>query len=453
MSLTRRQTVLKPFMLGILIVGPIIGLNIGMPPVARGQDSMKDDHAPPMSGAALFADVERYSELGTHQTATEGDVATSRWIADELKKAGYETELQAWTLRQFMLSQSTLAVAGRSIECFPFWFPKPTGTGTLASPLTAPLAALPKPEEGGTLDGRIAFADGSFMTARHWSSGINGIVRHAADLGAVGLIMVVPNASGEISAINARDPNHQEPLPIPAVLVAEGSEAELAKAAREGTTASLLIAGEDRKDADAYNIIGTLRRGERWIVVTTPSSGWFTCAGERGAGVAYFLGLARWAAASDSQFSYMFIANSGHELDNIGAHHSLDHRAPPVDEVQCWIHLGASIATRDWKVTDHGPEPLPLVNTVGNLVGTPNLLPVLSKAFEGVEGYQPRSGEPIRGELRHFVNSGYTTFGFFGGHFYFHTPVDTPATTSPELLAPVGAALVRTMGLLEKARF
>lgn len=37
-----------------------------------------------------------------------------------------------------------------------------------------------------------------------------------------------------------------------------------------------------------------------------------------------------------------------------------------------------------------------------------------------------------------------------GGYLYFHTRLDTPETTGPEFLEPVGRALVRTIEQLEE---
>lgn len=399
-----------------------------------------------LAGEALYRDVVKYASFGEHRAGSKGDHDTSQWMEECLRLAGFETKLQTWDLRQFFPAACTLEVDGKGVECFPFWYPKTTGP----SPLRAPLGLLSKDTEAGALAGRLAFVDGSALGAVLWTEGVNPLVERAVDAGAVGLIAVVRNASGEIAAINARDPLHQSPPPIPAVLVSVKSEAFLLDAATRGLEASLVVDGLDEPNAKAHNVVGTLKRGPKWVVVTTPTSGWFECAGERGSGVALFLWLARWAAPRDSDLSYLFLGNSGHELDNMGAHHSLDKYAPPVDEVVCWIHLGASIGTRAWEASGEGFKPLARVNGVGNIVGTPDLVPLLEAAFDGVEGPTPRSGDPVAGELRHFIAAGYRAFGLYGGHHFFHTTQDTPQTTSPELLAPVGAALVHVLETLEE---
>ena len=102
------------------------------------------------------------------------------------------------------------------------------------------------------------------------------------------------------------------------------------------------VRGRDDAEAKSSNVVAKLVRGDKWIVVTTPLSGWFTCAGERGPGVALFLGLARWAAERSGDHSLMFLGNTGHELDQVGAHHTLESNAPSTGDVSMWIHLGAS---------------------------------------------------------------------------------------------------------------
>lgn len=409
--------------------------------------------ADPLSGEALFADVTRYAEMGVHRAGTKGDVDTARWFAETLQDLGYDTHLQPWPLRQFFLEEAALTVAGRSIDCFPFWFPNATTSDGVTGNI------VPLPEDRTELKDAIAFHR---LAETDYKFDVAEVAERAANAGARALVVVIPHPSGEVMAQNAREPYNQKPLPIPAVIAGEKDAEFLSRSAAGKTQATVIIAGEDRPETKAYNVIAELKRGAKWVVVTTPSSGWFQCAGERGPGVALWLGLARWAAAHDSAVSYRFIANSGHELANIGAHRSLE-GAPPPEEVLCWLHLGASIATRAWEriETDWRPlpgqstrrpyefRPLPRVHDQGHLVGAKELLPVLQAAFANVPGYTPRSGEPIRGELRHFVRAGYTAFGMFGGHQFFHTRRDTPQTTAPEFLEPVARALAETLVAVE----
>ena len=395
-----------------------------------------------MSGEALYRDVAKYDGFGVHRTGTPGDRATSKWVAKELEDAGFEVRLDAWQLRQYDLDEASLTVGGERIDCFPFWYPHDTGE----EPLEAVLARLDEGGRSNALRGRIAYTE---MTGFSAGLDLRGAVDRAARAGAIGLIVMVPGPSGEPIAQNAPAPHNQEPHAIPAVIVGQKSARILRLAAAERAKTRLVIRGRDVPDAESSNVIGELRRGEKWIVITTPLSGWFTCAGERGPGVALFLGLARWAAARDGEHSWMFLGNTGHELDQIGAHQTLEDYAPPVEEVSMWIHLGASITARAYAEEGGSFVPLDTLHDAGNLVGSPVLGPLLDEAFADVEGLTPRTTGRVAGELRDFMNAGYTAYGFFGAFHYFHPRLDTGEVTTPALLEAVGAAIVKTLEAID----
>ena len=112
-----------------------------------------------------------------------------------------------------------------------------------------------------------------------------------------------------------------------------------------GDKVTLRLTGRMDEAAEAVNVARRLVRNEEadWSVISTPSSGWFTCAGERGPGIAALLALAEWAHARPDSLHYLFVATSGHELDFLGAR--LFHEAqlaPPPERTQVWLHLSAS---------------------------------------------------------------------------------------------------------------
>ena len=68
--------------------------------------------------------------------------------------------------------------------------------------------------------------------------------------------------------------------------------------AAAGVPATLVVDAESGL-RPAWNLVARLDRGAaRTLIVTTPRSGWFTCAAERGSGVAAWMSLARWLAAA-----------------------------------------------------------------------------------------------------------------------------------------------------------
>ena len=130
-------------------------------------------------------------------------------------------------------------------------------------------------------------------------------------------------------------------------------------------------------------MIARLDRGRRTIMVTTPSSGWFHCAGERGPGIALWLALARWAAQRKSAVSYQFVASSGHELDGVGLREFMRREPPRQADLLCWLHLGAGIATYDYKKTENGLERLGAASPLRKLYSVEQFVPALKEASPG----------------------------------------------------------------------
>jgi hypothetical protein len=74
------------------------------------------------------------------------------------------------------------------------------------------------------------------------------------------------------------------------------------------------------------------------------------------------------------------------------------------------------------------------------------LFSVVSRAFYRVPSLQMLSAKGLdqrQSELATIIATGYRAFGLVGSHHFFHTPQDTPAVTSAQLLAPYGEALRR----------
>lgn len=404
--------------------------------------------ADPLSGASLYADVVKYASYDNHRTASTGDIATSKWLEASLKEAGLETDVKAWTLNQFDLTSSTLIVNGQTIESFPGWYPNTTS-------VTGPIAEY-NTVSTGDLTGKIAYV-GIPDGLNKADAGIVSIVENATAAGAIGLVVVIgagPSDTGLITAFNAKlskiagaPKYNQEPLPIPVVVIGSDNDLKLQVASMAGSTATIRIVGENKVGTTAYNVFGFLRKGtnNKWVVISTPYSGWFKAGGERGPGVALWLGLARWIAKQNQPYNYLFIANSGHELNQMGGQKTMDEMLPGFginkDNVVSWLGLGASIGTRSW--TRHGFDYLPSNTPNPNfyLASIPELAPLVQAAYKDIEGLTLGSGEGTYfGELKDIVARGYKAAGFFGLNYFFHTIMDTEKETSPELLDPIGKA-------------
>ena len=178
-------------------------------------------------------------------------------------------------------------------------------------------------------------------------------------------------------------------------------------------------------------------------MISTPQSGWFTCAAERGPGIALFLALAKWAKEQDRRF--LFVSTSGHELDGIGMRAFLASKAAPkVDDVACWVHLGAGIATWNFdELTGEIKDPKE-VNPRRYLMTNAAMEPLLTPVFADLPGLKPNT-ELKLGETKIILEAGYAGFGFAGRNLYHHTALDKPEMTGPTILEPVAKALVAAL--------
>ena len=218
-----------------------------------------------------------------------------------------------------------------------------------------------------------------------------------------------------------------------------------AAAAQDGALVEFKLNGTDQQDAMANNVVAYQKRGERWMIVSTPQSGWFRSAGERGAGVALLLGLARWMAALDTDHSLLFLSNSGHEIGHMGAFHALNSRhLPKPERTDCWLHLGSSIGTRDFDTENHllvpGAPPDP-----SWLFASQDMIAPLNRAFRGLPHLKPELYNRNHGEIRWILERGYSAFSLMGPQQFFHLRNDGPEAVSGELLEKVGGALAETL--------
>ena len=87
----------------------------------------------PLSGPALYADVVTYAGFGDHRTGTPAEAATTDWLSDQLRTAGYQLERQPFGLPVFDLEDASVEVGGRRLNAFPLWTPQ---AGEAVGPLS-----------------------------------------------------------------------------------------------------------------------------------------------------------------------------------------------------------------------------------------------------------------------------------------------------------------------------
>lgn len=390
------------------------------------------------SGAELFADVSHYSALGHHRTGGKGDQASTAWLSERLAASGYTVSTPGFDLATFEPDRCVVRYDNAVIPGFPAWPVVPTaGTSGVLSDASV----------AGTLTGRIAlvvlpYRPGSAFVVR----GFGTTVLDAQARGAAAILVVTEGPTGEIIALNA----HLERFAwrIPVIQIAGREAGRLRALAARQEMVTVESTGAVLPKVHATNVMGKrpARPGSApgTIVLTTPKSGWFDCAGERGSGIAIFLSLAsrmtRW-----TDRAILVVATSGHELEGLGGEKLLERYAPPPTEVFLWTHVGANIASNDVDLRDGVRRTDAIFERRGILVPTP-LIPVAAAAFAGQPGY----ADPVDimsdravGEVVIYRRDGYhRLIGLVGAHPLHHTVLDVPENvTSAAALEPVGRGL------------
>ncbi|THD61257.1 M28 family peptidase [Phenylobacterium sp.] len=393
------------------------------------------------AGAAdLQATLERYFAFGSKASGGRGDEACGAWLEGELTRAGYACRRQAFEIPFFEARQATLACGEVRASVIPQAVVAPTGPQGLSAPLR--LASLP-----GDLTGSIALV---VLPYKRWIAladpEASRPLAQAIARGAAGAVLVTTGPTGEAIALNVSP--RQPPLQKPVAVLAPKDAAPFLAAAAEGRAASLTLDGRGGRRS-AFNLIAHLdRKAAKTVVVSTPRSGWFGCAAERGSGLAVWLWLARRlaqkTAGAPPDANLEFLATSGHEYQYFGGEEYLAHAAPPPAATRLWVHIGASAAARDWH--ELGPRllPLPSADAQRVLTATADLLPSTRQAFQGIPGLEATylaDKAMAGGELTNVMNAGYgTAIGLYGVHRYFHTAADDLHCVSGELVWPVAAA-------------
>jgi hypothetical protein len=362
--------------------------------------------APPSLGAALYKTVADYSRWPHHRTGTAEGQATVDWFEAALRGRGATTSRWAYDYPRYDW-RASVSVDGQPIETIPLYY---EGVGELATdaPFVRPV----------TLPSNFDKADLGVALQEAKASGLRLAV--FLTFGRFGNQPPRPALIG----VNV-DPD-KPTTGLPTLLV---SGVHLDAMASGAVTASI---SAKRVPDRAENVIGRMGSGDGApLVITTPLTGWFTCAGERGTGIAVALELANQFAA---EMPVVVIATTGHELENYGIRQQL--KAGLGFTPRAVIHIGASLAA-GWFPPGAGSLQL----FPGRLVASNRLMepgsPLAAAASAGGFQIAPRFfGEAV--EWTGHLPAAVPLLSFAGSFPLFHTPQDTPeAATSPALLHTV----------------
>ena len=364
------------------------------------------------TGEHLYQLVQAYSELGDHRTGTPVDQATLAWFTTKLGKRGARVNTVSYQFERYV-AHCRLTADAAEVEALPLYY---EAVGKVSS-------------------SRLHLAELAF-DANLNAPQLNEVVARARMSGAEAAILATSGAGGRLVA-----PNRAPVLGsgFPTVLVPGSALPILRQAAvhleldaRLEPSASATVTGHLGQDAAA-----------RPVVVATPLSGWFRCAGERGTGIAIALQLATELA---KRWPMMVVGTTGHELHYLGLRCFLAAHALHPSAV---IFLGASLATATL-------EPESGATFAASRQGLTTAGEGLAKRLEGAlaPARFPVRSNPAQwlGEAEEWVRLNRPLLSLTNRFPLFHTPQDLPEhATSPEQLEITHTAVHRAAQLfLEK---
>jgi hypothetical protein len=342
--------------------------------------------------------IRAYESQGFHRTGTDVDRLSGDWLSNEVRALRLEPAFEEFSLSRVDPAGGSLVVNGRTIEGLPLFdgaFTGPAGIagvlGTLGSDAPIGLAEMAP----------NAAAAGALGDARRRN-------RHQA------IVAVTRGKRPGFCPSNADD--FLRPFG-PAVLQVSSDEASiLADYARQGATARL-TAHVERTQARAFNVVTTVPGTDRSaapLVVMTPRTGWWSCASERGGGLACWLQILRAARDSKPVRDVLFVASSGHEIGHLGLETFMAHRPGLVSAAKAWIHLGANIGAAQGpgnilQASDDGMEQM--------------MAGAMTDAGLGIDRRLARGAAPL-GEAKNVHHGGGRFISIIGGNDLFHNPAD-----------------------------
>jgi hypothetical protein len=385
--------------------------------------------------AWLQATLERCAGFGAKASGGAGDNACGAWLEETLDGYGYRCRRQPFEAPFFDARRAIIANGGAQAQVIPQAIVVSTGPNGISAPLR-----LAEPNVD--LAGAIAVVE---LPYKRWAALADPqVAQPLADAfrrGAVAAVLITTGPTKNAIALNIS--THRPSFDKPVAILAPKDARPFLDAAAKGQVGVLTLDGQGGRRT-AFNLIARLDRGApKDLILSTPRSGWFGCAAERGSGLAVWLFLARWLAKSNHGVNVELLATSGHEYDYLGGEHYLA-EAPPPARTKLWTHIGASAAARDWH--ELGPRllPLPSADSQRVLTATADIVRPVRIAFKGITGLEATyvaDRTTAGGELVNVIDAGYKTMiGLYGGHRYFHTQEDDLRCVSGNLVYPVADA-------------
>jgi len=275
----------------------------------------------------IAAMIREFEAQGFHRTATPVDRASGEWLADHVTRAGLKPSLEPFAISRVDPVSAVVVAGGRRIEGVPLF----DAAFTSADGVRGQLG-----QTGTTTE--VLLAETAVNAA---AAGALGEARRANAHRAI----VAITRGGRPGLCPSNADSFLSPFGPPVIQVSSEAAAWLAgHAASRGEVT--VIADVKRTAASADNVTAVIDGASPTLaplVVMTPRSGWYSCASERGGGIAVWLEVMRALRTAPPKRPVWFVASSGHELGHLGINAYIDRRPGIVTNAVGWLHLGANV--------------------------------------------------------------------------------------------------------------
>jgi hypothetical protein len=337
-----------------------------------------------------------------HRTGTESENAALDWFQSELQRRGATTSRFQFSFPRYEWT-AQVRVGGRTVDTIPLFY---QGTGNVSSdkPFVKP----------------VTISNGA--TGAALSAAVQEAEAENASLAVLPVFNAVPPYPAYDGLVAVNVAPVAAPAGVPTLLI-PGRLAGQAQQGVQARIAARIVPGQSNVITGWFG-----KPVSDPIIVATPQSGWFTCAAERGSGIAVALELAADLARTHPVF---VVGASGHELNGLGISTYLQDAFDL--EPSAVICVGSSIAAgatnpasgqfelASTRTVDSNP-PISSVPGLAGALQAGSFAPTTPFPGDSAEWYQ-RLGSSV------------PLLGFSGDFPQFHTPDDRPGvTTSPALL-------------------
>lgn len=368
-----------------------------------------------MNGATLFQLVETYARFGHHRTGALTEQRVTLWLTQELhaRQAVLSEEPFEYTHYQSTVSDSATGMPLDAELLAYCW----SGECEVSRPLVASLDAQSSEEE---ILERIESLHSKAQRENYDS-----------------VLVSTESQAGGLCGINrAFEPRFK----IPVILI---SPSDLDKLQNSSLTLRC-SASIDTRPSSNLRARFSHRSTDTPMVVTTPLTGWFHCAGERGTGLALAMEVA--AMLSTTGPVDLLLAR-GHELGYIGGYNmKANNRYSP----RFVLHLGSCIANINGQLDCRYHAPALIKERLHQALEPLSHMPLKQQ--------EPNDADQWFGEAKCWASDEYPMLSIAGTSPLFHTQADLPyAATSPELLEKALGAITNATTVMaelsEASRF